>query len=105
MKLSKKANSRLLAYHWPGNVRQLRNVIDSAIVMADGNEIQLSDLGIREPNSDELGTLNIAAWEKRLIRDALKRTGGNIPQAAELLGISRATLYRKLDNHDEYKDK
>ncbi|MDG2182855.1 MAG: sigma 54-interacting transcriptional regulator [Mariniblastus sp.] len=104
MKLSKKANSRLLAYHWPGNVRQLRNVIDSSIVMADGNEIQLSDLGIREPNSDELGTLNIADWEKRLIRDALKRTGGNIPQAAELLGISRATLYRKLDDHEEYKD-
>ena len=105
MKLSKKANSRLLAYHWPGNVRQLRNVIDSAIVMADGNEIQLSDLGIREPNSDELGTFNIADWEKRLIRDALKRTGGNIPQAAELLGISRATLYRKLDDHEEFKDK
>lgn len=104
MILSKKANSRLLAYHWPGNVRQLRNVIDSSIVMADGNEIQLSDLGIREPNSDELGTLNIADWEKRLIRDALKRTGGNIPQAAELLGISRATLYRKLDDHEEYKD-
>lgn len=100
MKLSKKANARMLAYHWPGNVRQLRNVIDSAIVMADGNEIQLDDLGIREPSDGELETLRIDHWEQKLIKDALKRTGNSVPKAAELLGISRATLYRKID---EYK--
>ena len=100
MGLSKKANARLLAYHWPGNVRQLRNVIDSAIVMAEGSEIGLEDLGIRESSDGELETLRIDHWEQKLIKDALKRTSNSVPKAAELLGISRATLYRKID---EYK--
>lgn len=100
MRLSKQANARLLAYPWPGNVRQLRNVIDSAIVMAEENEIQLADLGIREPSEDDLETLRIDQWEQKLIKDALKRTSNSVPKAAELLGISRATLYRKID---EYK--
>ncbi len=100
MKFSKKANARLLAYQWPGNVRQLRNVIDSAIVMAEGTEIELADLGIREASDGELETLRIDHWEQKLIRDALKRTSNSVPKAAELLGISRATLYRKID---EYK--
>lgn len=100
MKLSKKANARMLAYYWPGNVRQLRNVIDSAIVMADGNEVQLDDLGIREPSDGELETLRIDHWEQKLIKDALKRTSNSVPKAAELLGISRATLYRKIDEYN-----
>ncbi len=100
IRFSKKANARLLAYQWPGNVRQLRNVIDSAIVMAEGDEIQLSDLGIRDASDGELETLRIDHWEQKLIGDALKRTSNSVPKAAELLGISRATLYRKID---EYK--
>ena len=100
IKLSKKANAKLLAYQWPGNVRQLRNIIDSAIVMAEGDEIQLSDLGIRDASDGELETLRIDHWEQKLIKDALKRTSNSVPKAAELLGISRATLYRKID---EYK--
>ena len=100
MSLSKKANEKLLCYQWPGNVRQLRNVIDSAIVMAEGDEIQLADLGIREPSDGELDTLRIDHWEQKLIKDALKRTNNSVPKAAGLLGISRATLYRKID---EYK--
>ncbi len=100
--LSPAANQLLLAYHWPGNVRQLRNVIDSAVVMADGNEIDVDDIGIRDPhaNGDELNTLQIAHWEKKLIGEALKRTSNAVPEAAKLLGLSRATLYRKIE---EYK--
>jgi transcriptional regulator with GAF, ATPase, and Fis domain len=98
-KLSKSANNRLLAYQWPGNVRQLRNVIDSAIVMAEGNEIGLEDLGIRDTTDGELETLRIDYWERKLIGDALKRTRNSVPKAAELLGISRATLYRKIDDY------
>ena len=100
MTLSKKANEKLLCYQWPGNVRQLRNVIDSAIVMADGDEIQVGDLGIREPSDGELDTLRIDHWEQKLIRDALKRTNNSVPKAAGLLGISRATLYRKIDEYE-----
>jgi transcriptional regulator with PAS, ATPase and Fis domain len=98
--LSAEANSRLLAYQWPGNVRQLRNVIDSAIVMAEGETIEPGDLGIRDAGNGELDTLRIDHWEQKLIRDALKRTKNSVPKAAVLLGISRATLYRKIDEYD-----
>ena len=99
-KLSDDANSRLLEYQWPGNVRQLRNVIDSAIVMSDGDMIELADLGIRDVADGELNTLRIDHWEQKLIRDALKRTKNSVPKAAKLLGISRATLYRKIDEYN-----
>lgn len=103
LKLSPEAKSVLLSYNWPGNVRQLRNVIDSAVVMSDGQLIQVEDLGIRDARAKpgaELESLRIDYWEKKLIAEALKRTGENIPEAAKLLGMSRATLYRKID---EYK--
>ncbi len=99
LKLSKKANSRLLSYQWPGNVRQLRNVIDSAVVMSEGKEIRSEDIGIRDVGENEFETLRIDHWERKLIGDALKRTDGSVPKAAELLGISRATLYRKIDEY------
>ncbi len=99
IKMSKKANTKLLSYQWPGNVRQLRNVIDSAIVMAEEKEIRVDDLGIRDAGDGELETLQIDHWERKLIGEALKRTSGSVPKAAELLGISRATLYRKIDEY------
>ena len=99
IQFSKKAAARMLAYQWPGNVRQLRNVIDSAVVMADGDAIEIEDLGIRDNGDGELSTLKIDHWERKLIGEALKRTSGNVPKAAEMLGISRATLYRKKDEY------
>ena len=97
--LAEPANDKLLSYQWPGNVRQLRNVIDSAIVMAEGDTIEVDDLGIRDVSGDELESLKIDYWERKLIKQALKRTSGNIPKAANLLGVSRATLYRKVDDY------
>jgi len=98
--LSKAARERLLRYPWPGNIRQLRNVIDSAVVMADEPEILSSDLGLHDAGVGELDTLRIDQWEKRLINKAMERTGGSVPEAAELLGISRATAYRKIAEYD-----
>ena len=97
--LSDAARQRLLDYHWPGNVRQLRNVIDSAVVLADGKQIETSDLGLRDSGSGELESLRIDFWERRLITEALKRTDRNVPEAAKLLGMGRATLYRKLEEY------
>lgn len=96
LSLSPMARGRLLEYAWPGNVRQLRNVIDSAVVMADEPTIEVDDLGLRDAGLSRLDTLRIDEWEKRLIHKALQRTGGSVPDAAELLGISRATAYRKI---------
>ncbi|MEM6799616.1 MAG: sigma-54-dependent Fis family transcriptional regulator, partial [Planctomycetota bacterium] len=99
LKISDKARKKLNAYRWPGNVRQLRNVIDSAVVMADGAEIEPADLALRDAGGDELDTLQIDQWEKKLIIEALKRTANSVPEAAKLLGIGRATLYRKIEQY------
>jgi two-component system, NtrC family, response regulator HydG len=97
--LSDAARKCLLEYAWPGNVRQLRNVIDSAVVLAAEDQIQPHDLPLRDVGTDRLDSLRIDVWEERLIREALQRTSDNVPEAAKLLGISRATLYRKLEQY------
>jgi len=100
LKISESARLRMKRYPWPGNVRQLRNVIDSAVVMADGPEILTSDLALHDAGVEEIDTLRIDHWERKLITLALERTGGSIPEAAELLGVSRATAYRKIAEYD-----
>jgi transcriptional regulator with PAS, ATPase and Fis domain len=98
--LAPDARTKLLGYAWPGNVRQLRNVIDSAIVMSEGSQIIPDDLGLRDATSGEqLESLRMDYWERKLIQEALKRTDGNVPEAAKLLGLGRATLYRKIEEH------
>jgi Nif-specific regulatory protein len=97
--LSVSARDKLLAYDWPGNVRQLRNVIDSAVVMADGDEVRPMDLALRDAGREELDTLRLDEWERKLIVEALDRARGSVPEAAKLLGIGRATLYRKLEEY------
>ena len=98
--LSDAARAKLLSYSWPGNVRQLRNVIDSAVVMAEGDVIGPGDLGLREAARDDgFESLRIDVWERKLIEEALTRTQNNVPEAAKLLGIGRATLYRKIEEY------
>jgi Nif-specific regulatory protein len=99
LKLGAAAREKLLAYRWPGNVRQLRNVIDSAVVLADEEEIMPRDLGLRDSGGDQLDSLAIDVWEKKLIVEALRRTDDNVPEAAKLLAIGRATLYRKIETY------
>jgi len=97
--LTDAARAKLIEYRWPGNVRQLRNVLDSAVVLADDESIRPHDLALRDSGSSELETLRIDEWEKRLITEALNRTADNVPDAAKLLGIGRATLYRKIEQY------
>jgi DNA-binding NtrC family response regulator len=99
LELSEAAREKLLSYPWPGNVRQLRNVIDSAVVLASGTTIHVEDLGLHDAGTEQLDSLKVSDWERKLIRTALQRTGGNVPDAAQLLGIGRATLYRKIDEY------
>jgi two-component system response regulator HydG len=104
LRLGGAARKRMLEYSWPGNVRQLRNVIDSAVVLATDDEIRDSDIILHESKAEVFDTLNIEQWERRLIQEAMRRTKANIPEAADLLGISRATLYRKLEAYSINKE-
>jgi two-component system, NtrC family, response regulator HydG len=100
LSLTDAARAKLLAYHWPGNVRQLRNVLDSAVVLADEDAIRPHDVALRDSgSSSELETLRIDEWERRLITEALTRSSGSVPEAAKLLGLGRATLYRKIEQY------
>ncbi len=98
--LSPAARAKLVSYRWPGNVRQLRNVIGSAVVLADEELVDPTDLGLRDVGADlQAESLRLDVWEQKLIREAISRTQGNVVEAARLLGIGRATLYRKLDEY------
>ena len=82
---------------WPGNVRELENCIKRAVIMADGNQITLDDIGLNEPNANEEAILDLRVAreeaERRTIITALGRSDGNVLRAAEMLGVSRPTLY------------
>ncbi len=74
-------------------------MIDSAVVLAADPQIEVSDLGLRDAGTDEFESLQIEYWERKLIREALKRSGNNVPEAAKMLGLGRATLYRKMEEY------
>jgi two-component system NtrC family response regulator len=89
-------------YSWPGNVRELENKIKGAVIMADGKFVTAGDLGI-EAGEDDAMSLNLREVrqqsESRAIRVALTKSYGNISKAAELLGITRPTLYDLLNKY------
>ena len=100
LSISDDAMAKMLSFQWPGNIRQLRNVIDSAVVLADGDQVGVGELGFQASVvGDDVESLKIDFWERKLIKKALDRTRGSVPKAAELLGVSRATLYRKVDEY------
>ena len=98
MTLSEEAVRAIEAHLWPGNIRELENCIKRATIMADGNQISREEVGLNPPEaSEDNGSLDLRAIrdtaEKRAIIAALGRVNGNMVKAAELLGVSRPTLY------------
>jgi len=107
--LTEAAMTRLISYSWPGNVRELRTAIEHAVVMSNQSSLDIQHLpeflfsgkALTEPNSEKNALapteeFNLHGLEQRAIHGALTATGGNRTKAAELLGISRRTLQRKL---------
>lgn len=98
--LSKDAKEKLMAYSWPGNVRELQNVVERAIVLSSGNELKAQDfvLTSQEVRRAKIApTLNLEKLEQEAIEKALMQSEGNMNKAADLLGISRFALYRKIN--------
>lgn len=102
---STEARQALNAYAWPGNARELRNAVERAVTMASGSEIQVTDLPARVRQGgvaaaiirDAVGReLTLRDLEHSYVLEVLRRTGGNKSRAAEILGLDRKTLYRKL---------
>ncbi|MCG5532270.1 PEP-CTERM-box response regulator transcription factor [Halorhodospira sp. 9621] len=93
------------AHTWPGNVREMENVIRRAVIMADGKRITPEELGLECPSDDQEGDSSLRLRqvrdqaEQQAVVRALSRCNGNIAQAAALLGVSRPTLYSLMDKY------
>jgi two-component system NtrC family response regulator len=90
------------AYPWPGNVRELENRIKGAVIMAEGAVVTANDLGLKDPGEDpEYLNLRVARQraEVQAARQALAVARGNVSRAAELLGVTRPTLYDLIERH------
>ncbi|NMM50109.1 sigma-54-dependent transcriptional regulator [Marinigracilibium pacificum] len=106
VKAGEAAISRMQKYQWPGNVRELQHAIERAVILTTGKILQpediFSNLGASQTKSfheDNLDQLNIEEVEKILIRKALKKFNGNVTQAAQELGLTRSSLYRRLEKY------
>jgi DNA-binding NtrC family response regulator len=93
------ASERLRKFDWPGNVRQLQNEVQRAVLMCEGNMVDLQDLSVTDATRPELNDENLTlmeAMERNKIIEVLKDTGGNKQETARRLGIGRQTLYNKI---------
>jgi two-component system NtrC family response regulator len=98
------AMEAMLAYAWPGNIRELENHIKRAVIMAQGRSIGVSDLGLESETAAAAPQLSLKAVrneaERRLLIEALQRTRGNVSQAAKLAGLSRPAFHELLAKHE-----
>jgi len=108
--LSTQAKNALFRYDWPGNIRELRNCIEASVVLCKSDMIELSDLPPQISGSDASAKVDldvgitIAEGEKRLIMSTISACKGNKTKAAQILGIGRKTLHRKLQEYQlEYR--
>ena len=99
--LTAKALKAIAAHPWRGNVRELENVINNAVIMAEGKQIGPEALRLDIIGEDVLDLRQVRTdAERRAIQRALTKAGGNLSRVADLLGVSRPTLYDLLDKHD-----
>lgn len=101
--ISTSALRKLNAYNWPGNVRELQHAMERAVILASGytlsaDDFMLKPAPVRKTKSENL---NLEELEQSAIEKALEQADGNINQAAELLGISRFALYRKMEKYKQ----
>jgi DNA-binding NtrC family response regulator len=96
------AMQALHEHMWPGNVRELDHAIERSVLLAQGNQVRASDLGLRAASSGgaaRLEEMNLEDVERYLVQKTLARFDGNVSQAADALGLSRSGLYRRMQKY------
>lgn len=103
-KISDPALKKLQTYGWPGNVRELQHAVERAVIMTDHSVLQPEDFLLTSLGGDEstmiFNDYNLEEVEKTVIRKALDKHEGNISKSAEELGLTRASLYRRMEKYD-----
>ena len=101
LRFSAAAMDGALRHAWPGNVRELQHCVERAVLLAEGDSVELEHLGLRPSGEGalRLETLPLDEAERILIRKAISRNEGNVSRAAADLGLSRSALYRRLRRH------
>jgi two-component system response regulator HydG len=101
LSISPEAMNKLKKYPWPGNVRELQHAIERGVIMADSPTLQESDFLFSRKGTDEIAndTLNLDEVEKAAVVKAIQLHNGNISKAAEELGLTRASLYRRMEKY------
>lgn len=101
--MSKSCINILYDYSWPGNVRELQHQMERAIIMADDKNLEPSDfqISMERGQQDDVGfdSYNLEEVEKNIIQKVLKTNKGNISKAAGELGLTRTSLYRRLEKY------
>ena len=93
---------RLQMHNWPGNIRELQHAVERAIILSEGSILEPHDFFLsekREPAEPTLSTTNLEETEKILVRKVIEKHGGNISRAARELGLTRASLYRRMEKY------
>lgn len=103
LELDKSAKEKLLAYHYPGNVRELQYAVERAVIMGEGDVLSAKDIlfsPIESAPAEEAEQSNLSEVEKATILKVIEKNSGNISKAAKELGITRTALYRRLSKYD-----
>ena len=102
--ISELALNKLKSYYWPGNVRELQHAVERAVIMSDNTSLQANDFLLTAGDKDGKKMLfenyNLEEVEKAVVRKALNKHDDNISRAADELGLSRASLYRRMEKYD-----
>ncbi len=97
--ISAEAGAELKDYSWSGNIRELRNAVEKAVILAEGKQLEPKDFELKEHVS-AAASETLEEAEEKVIRDAMERYGGNLTKVAQALSISRPTLYKKLNKYN-----
>lgn len=103
MNIHPEALTKLKGYDWPGNIRELQHTLEKAVILSESSQLKADDFRFQAVHSRKLNqpnSYNLEDNEKRLVQEAMDAFAGNLTEVARQLGITRSTLYKKIEKYD-----
>jgi two-component system, NtrC family, response regulator HydG len=103
-RITESTMKRLEKHNWPGNIRELQHAVERAVILGENKVLESGDFFLSQADTGEHGglpdTMNLSETEKIMVRRVIEKYGGNISKAAKELGLTRASLYRRIEKYD-----